>query len=172
MRAASIPFGLAYAADTADPADAAPRFRSLARAEQLTLWSLRAIALGHAECPALRRALHVALGSSAEEAFTSLFVAVRTLGWCARRRLRLHVPGCDGVSDDERRLLALFAAAQHALADGDEGEVRRQLDALVEPPLTEGFLMTLQTVASALEVNGYTLPTHEEPVGPDRRRLH
>ena len=168
---AAIPFGLADTSDTADPAvDAQPRFHGLARGEQLTLWSLRAIALGHAECPALQRALQVALGSVAEEAFTSLFVAVRTLGWCARRRLRLHVPGCDCVSDDERRLLALFAAAQHALVDGDERDVRRQLDALIDPPLTEGLLMTLQTVASALEVNGFTSPPASAP--PGRRRLH
>ena len=63
-----------------EPADArgdvVARFHGLARSEQLTLWSLRAIARGHAERPALRRALEVGLGSSAEEAFTSLSVVL------------------------------------------------------------------------------------------------
>ena len=149
-----------------------PRLRDLARGEQLMLWSLRAIALGHSDCPALRRTLEVALGSSAEEAFGALFVAVRTLGWCARRRLRLHVAGCDRVSGDERELLRLFAAAQQALLDGDEQEVRRRLRTLVEPPMTQGLLMTLQTVTSALEVNGYALPGQAGAAAADRRRLH
>ena len=154
--------------------DGAPLcFRGLMRGEQLMLWSLRAVALGHSECPALRRAFHVALGSTAEEAFVALFVAVRTLGWCARGKLRLHVPGCDGVSGDERRLLGLFAGAQHALTDGDEGPVRRRLDAMIEPRLAEGLLSILQTVASALEVNGYSLPLRPDAVElPTPRVLH
>ena len=168
MREAST----SYQAD--DPADSElgcdARFRDLARGEQLMVWSLRAIALGHADCPALQRALQVALGSSAEEAFTALFVAVRTLGWCARRRLRLHVPGCDRVSEDERGLLALFSAAQTALVNGDEGEVRSRLEALIETSATAGLLMTLQTVTSALEVNGYSLPGRERATV--RRQLH
>ncbi len=168
MRETLTPLGADEPADW----DAVPPvcFQGLERGGQLTLWSLRAIALGHAECPALRRALQVALGSSAEEAFTSLFVAVRTLGWCARRRLRLHVPGCERVSEDERALLALFAAAQQALVDGDEREVRRRLETLVEPSVTEVLLMTLQTVTSALEVNGYALRVQPRPSGS--RCLH
>ncbi len=161
-----------YQAD--DPADldggCASRFRDLARGEQLMLWSLRTIALGHGDCPALQRALEVALGSSAEEAFTGLFVAVRTLGWCARRPLRLHVPGCDRVSEDELSLLAVFSAAGHAMVGGDEREVRRRLAAMIEPPVTQGLLMTLQTVTSALEVNDYALPEHVGAIV--RRRLH
>ncbi len=149
-----------------------PRFQDLARGEQLMLWSLRVIALGHADCPALQRALQVALGSSAEEAFTALFVAIRTLGWCARRRLRLHVPGCDCVGEDEASLLSLFAAAQHALVDGDEHEAFVRLEALIEPSATPGLLMTLQTVTSALEVNGYPLPGRASPSVAPPPMLH
>ena len=147
------------------------QLRHLAPGEQLTLWSVRAIALGHAECPTLQRAFHVVLGSAAEEAFTALFLAVRTLGWCARRRLRLHAPGCENVSADERLLLELFAAARQAGVDGDEAWVRRRLHDLIEPRLMEGLLMALQEATSALEVNGY--PMEAEAPGPrDRRRLH
>jgi hypothetical protein len=143
------------------------RFHALQRSEQLTLWCVRAIALGHAECPVLRRALDGALGASAEEAFAALFTAVRTLGWCARRRFRLHAPGCDGVSEDEAALLALFAEAQAALAGGDERAVRARLQDWVEPRLLEGLLITVQAVAGALEVNGYTLPCRD--AGPALR---
>ncbi len=147
------------------------QFRELASGEQLTLWSVRAIALGHAECSSLQRAFHVALGSAAEEAFTALFLAVRTLGWCARRRLRLHAPGCERVSADERILLGVFAAAQQAGIDGDEACVRLRLQALVEPRLLEGLLTTLQAAASTLEVNGYPLRSGQ-PAASDRWRLH
>ena len=50
--------------------------------------------------------------------------------------------------------------------------MRDQLDALVEPPLTEDFLGTLQVVASALEVNGYPLSLHRGAVASDPRWLH
>ena len=103
----------------------------------------------------------MALGSAAEEAFAALFTAVRMLGWCARRRFRLHVPGCDRVSEDEQTLLALFADAQHALSRGDERAVRARLRDLAEPQLIEGLLTTVQAVASVLEVNGYRLPCRD-----------
>ncbi len=114
-----------------------PRLRELARGEQLMLWSLRAVALGHADCPALQRSLEVVLGSSAEEAFTSLVVAVRTLAGAP-----------------------------------DEGEVRERLETLVEPTVTEGLLMTLQTVTSALQVNGFPLPGRRAAPALHLRRLH
>lgn len=148
-------------------------FEALERGEQLTLWSVRAIVFGHADCPALRRALQVALGSSAEEAFAALFVAVRLLGWCARRRLSVHAPGCDGVAEDERGLLDLFAAAHEALIEGDETAVRARLDDFVRPGSSEGLLMTLQTVASALELSGYPLRSpRAQACSSASRRLH
>jgi hypothetical protein len=145
------------------PAEEAYAFAALGRGEQLIVWSLRAIALGHAECPALRRAYEVALGSSAEEAFTALFLAVRTLGLGATRKLRLHAPGCDCVSADERALVSLLASAQQALGEGDERALRAQMGELVAAPLQTTFLENLQAVASALEVNGYHLLVREQP---------
>ena len=149
------------------------RFARLERGEQLMLWSVRAIALGHAESPALQRVLQVSLGSAAQETFAAVFVAVRTLGWCARRRLRLHLPGCDGVSEDEIWLLELFGEAQQALVWGDERAVRRRLGEVVDAPTAEGLLMTLQAATSALEVNGYPLggPAHR-PAAPPGRQWH
>ena len=156
--------------------DPAGGFRQLARGEQLMLWGFRAIALGHTDCPALRRTLHGALGLAAEEAFAGLFVAVRMLGWCSRRRLGLHAPGCDGVSADERLLLELFAEAQQALIDGDEDEVRHRLGTLVDEQLVDSLLITLQSAACLLEVNGYDLRHRADPPGRLKssfhRRLH
>jgi hypothetical protein len=148
--------------------DRPPGFHGLQRGEQLTLWCVRIIALGHAQSPSLRRALAVALGSSAEETFAALFTVVRTLGGCARRRFRLHAPGCDGVSEDERALLALFAEAQAGLCHGDDRSLRARLQDWVEPRLLDGLVTTVQAVAGALEVNGYSLPCREVPAGPMR----
>jgi hypothetical protein len=157
---------LAYAApfdDSLSDTEDAYGFAALARGEQLIVWSLRAIALGHAECPALRRTFEVALGSSAEEAFAALFLAVRTLGWGATRKLRLHTPGCACVSADEREVVALLALAQEGV---DEASLRRRVAALVSPPLHETFIDNLQAVASALEVHGYPLPLRGAPTRP------
>lgn len=164
----------AFESDLLLPGEPPPRFHALQRGEQLTLWCVRAIALDHAECPMLRRMLEGALGRGAEETFAALFTAVRTLGWCARRRFRLHAPGCDGVSADEAALLALFAEAQAALLDGDERAVRARLCGWVEPRLLEGLLATVQAVAGVLEVHGYTLPRRWDAAGsrPANRTVH
>jgi hypothetical protein len=153
---------------------APPAFHTLDRSEQLTLWCVRAIALGHGDCPALRRTLEGALGSAADEAFAALFAAVRTLGWCARRRFRLHVPGCDGVSEDEVALLALFAEAQRSLSLDDERAARSRLSAWVEPRLVNGLLATLVTVGGILEIAGHLLPYRPDqgPVRPPGQTVH
>jgi hypothetical protein len=62
------------------------------------------------------------------------------------------------VSADERAILSLFTQAQAAMADGDETDVRLSLAHLVDRGATEAVLLSLQAVAGALEVNGYTLP--------------
>jgi hypothetical protein len=132
-------------------------FASLARPEQLVVWSVRAIALGHADCPGLSRMFGLSLGHGAEDALLGFMVVVRTLGWCGRRRLRLHAPGCMHVSDDEHELLALFAAAQASLVNGDEDDLRNRLAALAEPGAHEALTLSLQAAAGALEVGGYRL---------------
>jgi hypothetical protein len=150
-------------------------FAGLERAEQLIVWTLRTIAVGHGECAALRRMFCLAFGSGADDAFLGFFVAVRTLGWCGQRKLRLHVPGCLAVSPDERTILALFAETQASLIDGDETGVRQRLAQLVDSRATEAVLLSLQAVASALEASGYVLP-RPQAVTPTRsgapRLLH
>lgn len=137
---------------------AADDFARLTRAEQLIVWTLRTVAVGHGECPMVRRIFRQSFGAAADDAFLSFFIAVRTLGWCGRRKLRLHVPGCMAVSPDELAIVALFAEAQASLTVGDETEVRASLAHLVDSGAAEAVLLSLQTVAGALEACGYTLP--------------
>ena len=161
------------AAPLARLAEPVERVHQLWRGEQLILWSLRALALGHAEHPVLHDRLQAVLGASAAEMLGALFVAARLLGGAAARPLRLHAPGCDRVSEDERRLLDLFAEAQQALFDGDERRVRASLSRIVEPRLLEGLLMVLQAVTAPLEVGGYELPRRTPADRPAPvRRLH
>ncbi len=84
-------------------------------AEHLLIWTLRAIACGGADCPAVRRALIGACGDAADEALNAIFVVVQYIGMVGRRRLALHPPGCAWVNTDERALVAVLAAAQESL---------------------------------------------------------
>ncbi len=139
-------------------------FAHLTRSEQLIVWTLRTVAVGHGECPTVRQMFRLSFGASADDAFLGFFVAVRTLGWCGRRKLRLHVPGCMAVSPDERTILALFAEAQASLAEGDETAIRIRLAELVDSGAAEAVLLSLQTVAGALEAYGYALPRSSRSV--------
>lgn len=125
--------------------------------QHLLLWAFRATAMGHADCPTLRRAFHAACCGLEDEALMALMVVVRTLGFCGRRKMRLHVPGCRCVSPDERTLLLLFAAAKTSVEMGDETEIRAELFDLVDPSLSGGVLLALQTVTSAIETHGHTV---------------
>ena len=116
-------------------------FDQLDRGQQLVIWTIRAIALGFGDGPALQHMLAMAFGSGAEDVFQSFLVIVRTLGGCARRRLRLHAPGCLRISSDEQAMLALFTAAQRAQTGGDDGEVKAQLDGLIEPPAHPALML-------------------------------
>jgi hypothetical protein len=152
-------------------------FTRLTRPEQLIIWTLRTVAVGHGECPMVRRMFGHSFGAGADDAFMGFFIAVRTLGWCGRRKLRLHVPGCMAVSPDEREIVALFAEAQASLTEGDETEVRARLAHLVDSGAAEAVLLSLQTVAGALEACGYTLPRPRtfivaNPTGAPPRLLH
>ena len=147
----------------------------LDRGAQLVVCGLRAIAMGHGDCPALARMFALAFGSGADEAFMGLMVVVRTLGGHSQVRLRVHVPGCLRVSPDERAVLSLLAEAQAALTEGDDAAVRGRLSDMLDPGGVELVLAGLQAVAGTLEVNGYTLTRAGRPRQPGRlagRTLH
>ena len=150
--------------------------RDLNRGEHLLLFAFRAMAVGQADCPTVRRTFVQGCGAQrggAEEAYMALFVLVQQIGRTARRRLRLHVPGCPCVSEDEQALLAVFAAAQESLRSGDEGDLRARFTALSDSPHAECFLLAVQLVARTLAVAGHRLPSrHTDPLEPVSRVVH
>ncbi len=142
--------------------------RDLHRPEHLLILALRAIALGHGECPAIRQGFINACGLQGEEARLSFFVLVRQIGTTGRRKLRLHMPGCICLSADERAILAVVAAAQASLATGDEEHLRAHLRQLVEQEPPRGFLDVAQSVAGALRNHGHRLPQRvSQPLTPE-----
>lgn len=149
-----------------DPTAIPDELSRLQRPEHLLLWGFRAVAMGHGDCPALRRGFASALGAVADETLMSMLVLVRTLGLRGRRRLRLHTPGCLCVSPDEQAILALFAAAQDSLRTGDESRVRAHLAFLIESAAGEYALFALQAVVAALDAGGHVLPLRESRPPP------
>lgn len=149
--------------------------RDLRRGEHLVLLGFRALALGHAECPTLRRTFAGLLGGDADDALMQMLAFVRVVGSAGLRRLRLHVPGCCALSDDERGVLAAVAAAQASLYDADEAPLRRALDALLGSPSPEACVFAAQAVAAALTLSGLELPLREPPadeIAPASPTLH
>lgn len=128
------------------------------RPEHLLVWALRAIAVGHGDCPRLRRAFEAACGSRGDHALMAYFGLVRNIGMTGRRRLRLHTPGCVCLSADERAVVAVIAAAQEGLREGDETRLRAHLRWLVEDEPDPTFIHAARVVAHILEVNGQRLP--------------
>ena len=101
----------------------------LDEAAHVLLSGMRAIAVGRGECPALRRRFSELCGPSGDEALNVLFVFMKQLAFCGRRRLRVHMPGCCAVSSDELIFLSAIAAAQEGAGAGDGGD-RRWLSSL------------------------------------------
>ena len=85
------------------------------------LSGLRAIAVGRAECPAVRRMFADLFGRSGNEALNVLFVFVRQLAFSSKRRLRVHLPGCSAISGDEMIFLSAISAAQCEGASAERG---------------------------------------------------
>lgn len=147
----------------AGPAPPAADVRDLLRGEHLVLFGLRAIALGHADCPVLTRTFRGLLGSDADDALMHMLAFVRVVGGAGARRVRLHPPGCCGVSPDERRVLGVVAAAQASLYAADETALREAMEALLGLPASEPCLFAAQAVAAALTLSGLELPVRETP---------
>jgi hypothetical protein len=132
--------------------------RDLRRPEHLLVWTLRAIAVGHADCPAVRQAFASACGDAGDQARMGFFLLVRQIGMAGRRRLRLHMPGCVCLSADERAIVAVVAAAQDALRTGQDERLRAHLRWLVEGEPPQTFLNVARSVAEALQATGHRLP--------------
>lgn len=149
---------------------AADDIRDLKRGEHLVLFGFRLMALGHGDCPALRGAYCGLLGDDGDAALCSLLAFTRVIGWAGRRKVRLHTPGCCNLSEDERAVIAVVAAAQASLFEAGDAGLRDRFQALLGGPADEACLMAAQAIAAALTCHGLPLPHRDEvPVGTRRR---
>ena len=164
---------LAHRRDLAPPvADV----RELFRGEHLVLLGFRALAIGHAECPMLRRTFQSLLGADADDTLAHMLAFVRVVGSAGVKPVRLHAPGCCGLSDDERGVLAAVAAGQASLYSADEAPLRETLTGLLGLEPSEGCLFAAQAVGAALTLSGLELPAREaapsEPAEASPHTLH
>ena len=141
----------------------ADTIQDLSRPEHLLVWALRAIAVGHDDCPLLGQTFERACGPLGDQAFGAYCIVVKTIGMIGRRRLRVHVPGCPCVSLDEKAIVGVIAAAQQSLAQGDETLLRLRLQFLVEAAPAESLIFAAQAVARIMDAGGCHLPTAVAP---------
>ncbi len=158
-----------------DPARPAPRsLEDLDPAEHLLVWSLRAMATGHGDCPALGQTFERLCGPLGQAALQAHFILVRMLGMSARRQMRVHTPGCPCVGVDETAVVGLVAAAQQALRDSDDGLLRLRLGFLVGRGSTDTVRSAAMGLAQVLSLSGRKLPVRmDDPVvgEPGRPRV-
>jgi hypothetical protein len=127
----------------------------LSRREVALLWAFRAIAVGRGECPLVRSLL---CGRDADAALANMLAFVRLVGWRGSRRLRLHLPNCLSISEDERLVLSIFAAAEAAMATGDadllRGRVGRLLGGASDPSITAAASAVVEALAARDDTPG------------------
>jgi hypothetical protein len=143
--------------------------RDLRRPEHLLVLALRAIAMGHADCPRLRQAFKAACGPQGDHALMTYFTLVRMIGMTTRQPLRPNVPGCVRLSADERAMLVLIAAAQDGLRTGETSRLKAHLRRLVDGEPFETLIHASNVVAHVFEANGRRLPLRARCVEPGER---
>jgi hypothetical protein len=95
----------AIAEDPAEPVE-------LDFAHHVLLTGVRALIVGRGDCVVVRRAFGELCGPRADQMLGTLYLVVKLLAFASRRRLRVHLPGCSAVSQDELMLLSAFTEAQ------------------------------------------------------------
>jgi len=128
---------------------------ALDRPERLLLWGLRAIAIGRSECPGLAHAFFAAWGYRGGQVLGACYVLVKCIALSGRRRLSVHVPGCNAMTPDEAGVLKVIAAAQ--VPDGDDALLRSRLRRLVESEPEEALVSAVLDVGQALKESGCIL---------------
>jgi hypothetical protein len=132
-------------------------------AEHLLVWSLRAMATGHGDCPALGQTFERLCGPLGHAALQAHFILVRMIGMSARRQLRVHTPGCPCVGVDETAVVGLVAAAQQALQLGaGDNLLRLRLAFLIGQTSTETVRAAALGLAQTLKLSGRILPVRTE----------
>ena len=132
--------------------------------ERLVLCGLRQLA-AEVACTTLRPRFEAACGCVGGQALRGLEVFVQQLRRHARRRIQVSPPAVGRPTEDERRVLQVFASAQL----GDYRTVDASLQALIEdePPGALGAAACL--VAEAFELSGLILPVRLSAATPEPR---
>jgi len=134
----------------------------LGRPEHLLVWALRAIAIGHGDCPLVSRTFAKACGPLGGQALAAYFALVRYIGMTGRRRLQVHLPGCPCVSVDETAVVGVIAAAQHPGCGSGETLLGMRMRFLVGGEPHEAFLSAARAVAGVLAASGHIPPLRLE----------
>lgn len=99
---------------------------SLGMGPGYAIWSFRAAAMGHIDCPALTSAFERLFGLEWQDALGAVLVFAKSVGLASSRRISLAAPGCCGVTRDELAMVQALAAAQI----GDDKRRDAHLDVL------------------------------------------
>jgi hypothetical protein len=131
------------------------------RAEGVVFGAWRRLAAGEGGSPLLARDFARVFGEDAVELLAVFCTFLQALAYGARRRLALGIPGCAGLTLDERQLLALLAAAQA----GDEARFEAHLSWLVGRERRQGAAIAARALATALALHELrlALPAPAEP---------
>ena len=121
--------------------------------ERLLLKTIRLLALRNA-CHGQQCHFELACGCSGEEAYRTLSVFVEQLRLSGQRRIVLSAPPARTVTEDERAILAVFAAAQHD--DYQELDARLADLTQAQPPASLGGAVCL--VAQVFAMQGLVIP--------------
>jgi hypothetical protein len=127
--------------------------RCLGYADHLLIWSLRACAVGRWPCAMLEREYRDACGAAADDARSALRTFARALETQTRRAIVLSPPASITVTDDEQRLVAVFAAAQ----DGDRARCEAHLRRLLAGPANRFLHDFARVVGEALLARGHRI---------------
>ncbi len=134
---------------SANPIDA------LALSERFVLWNFRAWACC---CRGQRLPAEPVVSSfarvGAPEAASALDTAMTRLVLATARPIAVSCPPCQGLSEDERRLVAATAAAQRH----DRGEIDRLFADLLQAPAAAAVSRALVDLGGALAMVGILLP--------------
>ena len=149
-----------------------PLLHELTRAEHLLVWAMRAIALGNADCPIVVNTFRDACGRRGDEALQAYGVFIKYIAMIARQRLRVHVPGCACVGEDEIAVLNVISTAQTSLETRSDAPLRTHLIRVTGRNPDDALIFVAQSIANLLATSGINLSSAEiddaDEIAPSR----
>jgi hypothetical protein len=131
---------------------------ALNESESLIVRTWRKLLSGHGNCPVIARDFMDACGTEAVEVLATFGTVLRALAYASRRRVSIGYPGCGMITNDERQLLTLIAAAQAE----DEACFEAHLRWMARADLRQALAIAVSAFATALREHGHYLPL---PIG-------